>query len=925
MKHSSANFQYENTHKAVVVLTIVVLAWCCWARVAFGNNLEIASPIDMKRTQLALARIVASAGRCEIAEIRIAHELTLATHSKTASTVVAPSAYLGTLRNIQKSPSSFPFDQVVGTTRLAHDRCAEIKAWALLKAAPFVPRSPKPKMVPGWVDKVPQNAPEDHVGRSRDDYETALLERFAFATEQHAQVVEIAMEQVIAAADAKRANSGKGSRVTDVKDAISHETDNERGEVDTMLRPPSWGKKTSETFGSSVWRFAGPAGITNGEGFDGSRQIVSGRVTSLARVGDSLFVGSALGGVWRTDVDCTSWSALSDRAESLAIGAVGSTSQGKRLLAPTGEGNIFLRKFAIRGDRLLSGDRGAGILISDDGGASWRIVAQRELSGNASFELLVSRSEPDAIAVATSRGLLLSYDAGETWRVENGNFQQSIVTTVISADRGDNELLVGVYGEGVYKVAAWQSTTPIWSKVTNGLPQSNVGRIQLASSFDGVFVYALIATADHRQRGLFVSVDSGVSWESLTSNLPDMLNGQGFYNMLLVVDPSNSERIFVGGSPDRKQATSALYRGVKVGTVWKFAPIGSSLHTDFHAALFDRTREGRLFVANDGGVWRTDDWGDTWKNCNQGLGITQILSLDFHESRPLFFVAGTQDNGTIVTTDSESWVLGDDGDGGYVRIHPSDASLVFNAFKDYRIAVSKEGGKYGTFAPIYPILNKTEVSAFAAPYELDPDNKDRVLLGTQHLHFTSDGGKQWRTLSHLSLTRRSFSEAMSVITRIARLATDQFAVGTSDGKIWLVTESSEWTARLLFDSQSRFSDSTYVADIVHLRDTKELLVAVVGSAPILLRCSTKLDSPCQTILIDGVISNAHALAYCAGSPDSLYVGTDVGVSLVNLSTGKLRSVGLGLPRTAVFQLHCDQLNNRLVAGTFGRGVWQLKS
>src|SRR5689334_12238452 len=75
------------------------------------------------------------------------------------------------------------------------------------------------------------------------------------------------------------------------------------------------------------WRFLGPSGVPDGEGFNGSAVSISGRITSLVidrtlSSGPVLFAGAANGGVWRSRDFGRNWEATSDFEESLAIGAL---------------------------------------------------------------------------------------------------------------------------------------------------------------------------------------------------------------------------------------------------------------------------------------------------------------------------------------------------------------------------------------------------------------------------------------------------------------------------------------------------------------------------------------------------------------------------------------------------------------------------
>jgi hypothetical protein len=59
------------------------------------------------------------------------------------------------------------------------------------------------------------------------------------------------------------------------------------------------------------------------------------------------------------------------------------------------------------------------------------------------------------------------------------------------------------------------------------------------------------------------------------------------------------------------------------------------------------------------------------------------------------------------------------------------------------------------------------------------------------------------------------------------------------------------------------------------------------------------------------------------SPETLYVGTDVGVFASTAGSGTWARVGTGLPKTIVMDVMIDQDAGRLIAATFGRGMWSV--
>src|SRR5215469_9047222 len=100
--------------------------------------------------------------------------------------------------------------------------------------------------------------------------------------------------------------------------------------------------------GPRVWSFIGPSVIKNGQGMPSNtlcsqtRVDVSGRVTALAFGKDSstIYLGTALGGLWISTDGASTWSPLLDRQPSMAVGALAvDPGTPDTIYVGTGEGN----------------------------------------------------------------------------------------------------------------------------------------------------------------------------------------------------------------------------------------------------------------------------------------------------------------------------------------------------------------------------------------------------------------------------------------------------------------------------------------------------------------------------------------------------------------------------------------------------------
>ena len=97
------------------------------------------------------------------------------------------------------------------------------------------------------------------------------------------------------------------------------------------------------TDAGGAWTPLGPTSITNGQALSGGDTAVSGRVTAIVvdpTNANNVYLGTAQGGVWRSLDGGTTWTAIFDSADSLAIGALAlAPSDPTILYVGTGEFN----------------------------------------------------------------------------------------------------------------------------------------------------------------------------------------------------------------------------------------------------------------------------------------------------------------------------------------------------------------------------------------------------------------------------------------------------------------------------------------------------------------------------------------------------------------------------------------------------------
>jgi photosystem II stability/assembly factor-like uncharacterized protein len=682
---------------------------------------------------------------------------------------------------------------------------------------------------------------------------------------------------------------------------------------------------------------------------------MSGRVTDIEVVledVDNIYIGTAAGGVWKSENAGHTWTPIFDDQLAASIGDVTVFQKNPNIIyVGSGEGNPR-----------NSHNSGWGMFKSIDGGRSWTHLGLENT--RQIHRVIVHPDNPDVVLAGVAgstwgesedRGVYKSVDGGKTWKKVLYVNDITGIADMRMDPHNPNKIIAAMYEHRrwpwYYKSGGKGSAIYIsndggdsWEKVSEGLPEEELGRIGLAfapSKKD--WIYAYVESSDN---AIFRSTDGGYTWERRSRSGDGNIGGRPFYYADIYVDTKNENRVY--------SIASEVTSTEDGGRTWQvFAP-GNRIHTDHHAYWIHPDDPEFIMVGHDGGLNITHDRGKNWWFADN-LPLAQFYHLRVDNELPYNVYGGTQDNGSWIGPSQVSfkggirnfyWQRVSVGDGFDVVPDPKDS--------DYGYSMGQAGGLYRYHRPsgqlqiIKPTHPEGEYLRFNwnAGIGIDPHDEKTVYYGSQYVHKSADYGQSWEIISP-DLTsndpkKQDFLESggltydatgaenHTTIISIAPCPLEEGViwVGTDDGNVQLTRNGGkEWTN--VTKNIPGFPEGGWVAQIQPSKHRKgEAFVTVDDHwrnnwVPYIWR-TRNYGKSWERILKKGDI---RSFAYCFEQDpvaENLYFcGTEFGL-YVSFDAGEnWNQWTVGYPTVPTRDLVIHPRDHDLVIGTFGRSFWIL--
>ncbi len=647
----------------------------------------------------------------------------------------------------------------------------------------------------------------------------------------------------------------------------------------------------------------------------------------------TIFIGASSGGLWKSNtggIGANAWTLINTGFPSSAVSSIAIDSINPNVMyIGTGENYGYQSSQNGLDIRVTRGMYGIGILKTTDAGLTWTKSLDWTYDNKRGvWKVLINPKNSNVLYAATSEGIFKSSDAGSNW-IQQLNYKMVMDleinkndTNILYASIGNLTNNVPLTDKGIYKTI---NSGTNWTKLGGGLPSDWSGKATL-ELYKGNpdLIYASIPE-DFSYVGYFRSSNGGNSWVNVNTSIP--IGNQGWYNNGHLVKSDDPNSILIGTLNVEKSTdggttfnTSSDWSSWVDGATPPGDPEGPNnfVHADVHYFESNPKDANKIYITADGGLYRSNDFGETFYSCNGGYVTSQFYATfanSYQDS--IFCIGGLQDNRAAFYQGTNAWYKTFFGDGMSSAVNSQNDNICYTEYTYGSINKSADRGM--TWNGISPPGSGNQNNyCFVTPFISCRSNPNVMFVAGKVIYKSTTGGGSWQG---------PYGSTVLASTKILSMAcsntgTDTLYCGAVNGRIFrTVNGGLNWSNI----TDSSVTPNRYATDLsVNENNSAEVYVTFGGYGSGHVFKTTNAgnnwtdisgnlpDVPHHCIISDPVYSQ------------NIYAGNDLGVYVTTNGGLNWFEYRAGMPYTLVFDVTIVNASRKLRVATYGNGIFERK-
>lgn len=640
-------------------------------------------------------------------------------------------------------------------------------------------------------------------------------------------------------------------------------------------------KNSILTIPTSNWQPIGPFTHTN----TGSWSSGQGRVAVVAidpSNTNTLYVGAPAGGIWKSTNSGSTWTPLSDELPQIGVSGIAVDHSNSNTI------------YIATGDKDANVTYSVGVLKSTNGGITWNTTGLSFAgTNNLAGDIIMHPTNNQILLCATSAGLYRTTNGGVNWIVEQtGDFSQGSVRF----KPGDPTIVYATTSNRFYKST---NTGDTFTNITSGLSTAaNTTRMILdITPANGNYVYVLSINGAN-PNGVYKSTNSGTSFTKTSGTTNFLESNQGWYDLALAVSNTNPDLVFTGCLNVWK-STSGGGSITKINE-WNNPTGASYTHADIH---FLQYINGKLYCGSDGGVYVSTDDGNSFTDLTAGLQISMFYKVSVAKQTASKMVGGLQDNGGHAFSNN-NWKNYYGADGMDAAVSQVNSNLFYGFIQSGGgLYISNNGG-----SSLSGSVNAPSGASGNWVTPLKGDSQGNIYAGYNNLYKLVNGA--WVQQNINSVGSGSLEE-------IAIAPSDDNLILVSNGASLYKSTNAGVNFSLIYTASAEI---TGIA--IHSTNTNIIYITTSGTTGNAFKSINGGTS--FTVISTGLpaISKNCIVHQARHSENPLFVGTSLGVYYFDDNESTWQPFDTNLPNVSVRDLEINLEDAKIIAATYGRGIWQ---